>query len=433
MSISDGNHPSPTLLAESFAHHGVLVDQEYEQEIRHALEALEYVVGPIERAGRHGLLRISVDGDASADKLFDGLYEQLQQAHSPALGNYGRDRHFAIGALGAVRPTSGTTNIGDPKVWGSYPPVRAYGSVRSGPRTSDEPDPKVWGSGCVLPAALVPGRVSTQQPTRSSDTAGLGVVVGVLDTKVTSHDYLVGGFVASPDAIEAIEPNGQLGLASAHATFVAGLILLQAPAATVHVKQVLSDDGLCDSVTLHDAIIDIAKEPIGILNLSLGCNTGDDRPPFVLQRAIRKFRELRPGAVIVAAAGNHPEGKKFWPAALPSVLAVTIAAQRDGGRWDESTGYPTGHWVDVAAPGEQVISTFLTGTFERPGGLAEHYNGWAVGDGTSFACAIASGYLARNWMPGCGRAELIRIARHAPVPTTRSGDRPVLGATNPTS
>lgn len=428
MSKSDGNHPSPTLLAESFAHNGVLVDQEYEQEIRLAVEALGYTAGPARRAGRHGLVRISVEDADSADKFFDALYGYLQQGRSPALGNYGRDRHFAIGALGAVQPTGGTSDLADPKVWGSHPTITSLGAIRSASRYSDEPDPKIWGSGYILPPTSVLGSGQpSQQPVRSSDSAGLGVVVGVLDTTITGHDYLLGGFIASPDSIGTFAPNVRIGVAAAHGTFVTGLILLQAPAATVHLSRVLADDGLCDSVTLHDAIIDIARQPIGILNLSLGCHTADDRPPFILQRAIRKFHQLRPDAIIVAAAGNHPDGKKFWPAALPSVLAVTIADQRGSGRWDECAGYPAGHWVDVAAPGEGVLSTFLTGTFERPDGRSESYQGWGVGNGTSFACAIATGYLARNWAANRDRAQLLGIARHAPVPTTRSGDRLVLG------
>jgi hypothetical protein len=404
MSKSDGNHPSLTLLAESFAHNGVLVDQEYEQEIRRALEALKYVVGPAERAGRHGLLRISVDGDASADKLFKDLHEELQRSQSPALGNFGRDRHFAIGALGSVRPAGGAI--------------------------ADGSDPKIIGSGGIRPPQcqhVLSSAQASRTLVRSSDSAGLGVVVGVLDTAISSHAYLVGGFVASPASMRSYRPNERIGAATAHATFVTGLILQQAPAATVHVSRVLPDSGVCDSVTLHDAIIDIARQPISILNLSLGCHTDDDRPPFVLQRAIRKFRQRRPDAIIVAAAGNHPDGKKFWPAALSDVLAVTVADQ-DGDRgWDESADYPTGHWVDVTAPGQQVISTFLSGTFERPDGRSESYEGWGVGNGTSFACAIAAGYLARNWEPGRDRNQLPRIARNTPVPRTRSGDRLVLG------
>jgi hypothetical protein len=388
------------------------VDQEYEPEVRHAIKELGYFAGSAERTGGHGLVRISVEGVDSPNKFFDSLHDYLQRNQSPAVGNYGRDRHFAIGALGSI------SDLPDPKIIGS------------GSAIADGSDPKIIGSGCILPPRCEHVLASAQANrtlVRSTDSAGLGVVVGVLDTAISSHAYLVGGFVASPESMRSYRPNERIGAATAHATFVTGLILQQAPAATVHVSRVLPDNGICDSVTLHDAIIDIARQPISILNLSLGCHTDDDRPPFVLQRAIRKFHERRPDAIIVAAAGNHPDGKRFWPAALPDVLAVTVADEYGDQGWDESADYPTGHWVDVAAPGQQVLSTFLRGTFERPDGRSESYDGWGVGNGTSFACAIAAGYLARNWEPGRDRNQLLRIARNTPVPRTRSGDRLVLG------
>jgi hypothetical protein len=424
MSTPDSNGESAAPLAESFARDEILVEESYEQEIRLAIQALSYRVGEASRAGEHGLVRITLDDAESSDKVFDELREYLQRNQSPALGNYGRNRHVAIGALAKDDP--------DPKIWGR--PASLIAALSAGHLAPAGSDPKIWGQPSKNQAA---GRIShawpsaNEQPTRSNDDAGTGVVVGVLDTKISSHDYLVGGFIAAPSAIQTGRPGEPLGIATAHATFVAGLILQQAPAATVHVKQVLNHDGLCDSLALHDAIIDIAKEPISILNLSLGCNTSDDRPPFVLQRALRRFHERRPDAIVVAATGNHPDGKKFWPAALPAVVAVTIAGQdAEDGRWNEAAGYPEGPWVDVSAPGEGVVSTFLHGSYLRSDGRREAYDGWAVGSGTSFACAVAAGYLARNWTPGCNRAQLLRIAKHAPVPVTRSGGRLVLGVDN---
>ena len=256
------------------------------------------------------------------------------------------------------------------------------------------------------------------------------MVVGVLDTKIIGHDYLSGGFIALPDSIHTVAPGSKLDDATGHATFVTGLILQQAPAATVHVRQVLDDTGLCDSVALHDAIIDFANHPIDILNLSLGCNTADDRPPFALRRALGKFRAGRPQAVVVAAAGNHPAGRKFWPAALSSVLAVTSAAEDPAGTWNEGPGYPSASWVDIAAPGDQVVSAFLTGDYYLPtDGALRTYEGWGIGNGTSFACAVAAGYLARNWFSGLQASNLREIADEDGAPSTGVG-RVVVGVDN---
>ncbi|MBV9822053.1 MAG: S8/S53 family peptidase [Actinobacteria bacterium] len=227
--------------------------------------------------------------------------------------------------------------------------------------------------------------------------------------------------------MESIPPGSTLSDGSGHATFVAGLILQQAPAATVHVRQVLGAGDSCDSVTLHDAILDLAEHPIDILNLSLGCTTADDRAPFAIRRALRRFRAERPGAIVVAAGGNHPNGHRFWPAALPDVLGVTPAAPSPDGGWEEAAGYPAGPWVDVTAPGRRVASTFLFGDYLRPdSGGKVSFAGWGVGSGSSFACAVATGYLARMWTPNCRVGDLLATARHAGAPTT-TGGRLVLG------
>jgi subtilisin family serine protease len=385
------HHP----LAESYKL-GYLADAAYEQDVVTALREAGGDPKPAEAAGKHGLLQIPLESVPDEDKLL----AYLRQYQPAALGNYGRNRHCAIGALSADVATT---------------------YYAQGPSDSD---PKIWphAVGChtIRPCA------APADEHRSCDDAGLGVVVGMLDTRISSHEYLTGGFVTSPGSIGSAPSDTRLSGASGHATFVAGLILQQAPAATVHVKQVLTDEGVCDSVTLHDAIIDLAKHPIDILNLSLGCTTADNRPPFALQRALRRFRAERPQAVVVAAAGNHPT-HRFWPAALPDVLAVTSAHRAKDG-WRLGMGYPAEPWVDVAAPGIDLTSTFLTGDYWRPSGRSvEEFRGWAVGSGTSFACAIVTGYLARNWAPGRRIADLLAAARSAGAPTIEAGDRLVLG------
>ena len=53
------------------------------------------------------------------------------------------------------------------------------------------------------------------------------------------------------------------------------------------------------------------------------------------------------GIISVAAAGNDPTGKPTYPAAYPSVLAVS-AIQPDGAVWPQSN---YGSFVDLSAPG----------------------------------------------------------------------------------
>jgi len=456
MSSSEDNDRESRPLIESSTRE-YLVDAVYEQDLVQALKELRTNPGTPEAAGKHGLLRIPVTSVPPDGKLA----ELLLRSNPAALGHYGRNRHCAIGTLSTDPKVWGrtpTASVSAPKFWGLLAPAQSADDsepkLEGSPAralSAEDSDPKVWGGQppraltAASPDSTISGRPTLAEGghtvfpeatppvlTRSSEDAGLGVVVGVLDAKISNHDYLTGGFLASPDALEYLPSGKTLSNGSGHATFVAGLILQQAPAATVHVKQVLNDEGICDSITLHDAIIDLAQQPIDILNLSLGCTTADNRAPFAVRRALERFRAARPHAIVLAAAGNHPNGHRFWPAALPGVLAVTCASRSTDNGWDETAEFPSGPWVDIAAPGTDVLSTFLTGTYPGPGERPEQsYDGWAVGSGTSFACAIAAGCLARIWIPGCRIGDLLATARHAGAPVTRSGGRLVLGAGQP--
>lgn len=65
------------------------------------------------------------------------------------------------------------------------------------------------------------------------------------------------------------------------------------------------------------------------------------------------------GVVLVAAAGNNNSTNAFYPAAYQNVLPVGASTQTDA-RWAQSN---YGNWVQVAAPGEGILSTNLNPTY----------------------------------------------------------------------
>ena len=235
---------------------------------------------------------------------------------------------------------------------------------------------------------------------------GRGVRVGVLDSAIAAHPWLAGGWV-SP-AADVLDGGGHRVVAG-HATFVAGLVLAQAPGCVVDARQVLSgDDGEADSWTVAQEIVEIGKTGLDILNLSFVCYTEDGQPPLVLSAAIDR---LDPGVVVVAAAGNHgdlteerTEGdrrKPAWPAALDHVVAVGAADRQGIAAPFTPSDVP---WIDVLAPGVDVVSTFLTGSvnvgaFDGPEEVHD-FDGFASWSGTSFAAASVSGAIAARTVPG---------------------------------
>ena len=249
---------------------------------------------------------------------------------------------------------------------------------------------------------------------REDSTVGAGVTVGIVDTRVYANDWLYGAVVADPSDIMTKpdeldrDQDGLLDAQAAHATFTAGLVLRQAPAATVRVDHGLDNVGRGSTGGVAAAAVRLAKQGVDVLNLSLGCRTEDNLPPTGL---IEMVRQIHPGIVIVAAAGNlrliedgesrkdnkYDAAQAFFPAALDSVVAVGAVGRRDGrddGGWHPAPFSNYGPWLDFAAPGVDVESTFVDFQSAAKDKVRLQFRGWAFWSGTSFATAIASGTIA---------------------------------------
>jgi subtilisin family serine protease len=87
----------------------------------------------------------------------------------------------------------------------------------------------------------------------------------------------------------------------------------------------------------------------------------------------------------------------FWPAALKQVWSVA-AVDDDGQRACFSN---FGHWVDCAARGVDIMSSFPIWPGTGPGPFE---SGWAMWSGTSFAAPRLAGLIAREITDGGGPA-----------------------------
>ncbi|GLX00815.1 S8/S53 family peptidase [Microtetraspora sp. NBRC 16547] len=215
-----------------------------------------------------------------------------------------------------------------------------------------------------------------------------GVTVGVLDTGLAPHPWLSEWYqdeiAETPDS----DGDGILDEQAGHGTFVAGLILREAPGARLRVLRVLDSHGVSDQATLLRALARLGGERIDVLNLSFGGYTVDDEPPLGLTEALRAF------PAVVACAGNTSSSRPFWPAALPEVVAVGALHEEAPAAFSAR-----GPWIDACAQGVELTSSFL-----------EHasFQGYATWSGTSFAAAIVSGAVARL----CREMPPARAARH---------------------
>lgn len=252
---------------------------------------------------------------------------------------------------------------------------------------------------------------------------GHGVRVGVLDTKLFPHPWLAGAWAARFSDTFIDDRHRVPFVPQGHATFVAGLVLSQAPGATVEVRGVLDESGEADSWEVAKEIVRLGRSGVDVLNLSFLCYSEDNAPPLLLATAVDR---LDHGVAVVAAAGNHGElspalrelqadPKAFekadaadlaaikmsqlpaWPAALERVIAVG-ASNADG---DRASFSPDAPWVDLHTLGEGVLSTYLPNAkeLEAPN-KAPLFRGFARWSGTSFAAARVSGAIAAGTDPG---------------------------------
>jgi len=142
------------------------------------------------------------------------------------------------------------------------------------------------------------------------------------------------------------------------------------------------------------ALRQAGEEPI--ILITLGGYTLDDRPSPLLTGALAAL--LGGGdRVVVAAAGNDGQhDRPFWPAAyaglrVPWRRRVVAVAAHDGRRICDWSN--TGSWISLAAPGADVVSTFVH--------HEEFPDGWARWSGTSFAAPAVAAAIAEA-LPGSG-------------------------------
>ena len=104
------------------------------------------------------------------------------------------------------------------------------------------------------------------------------------------------------------------------------------------------------------------------------------------------------GCVVLASAGNDNSTTPFYPAAWPEVVGVASSDPFDA----RSAFSNHGPWVDLAAPGQSILSCGLN-------------NNWVQKSGTSMACPLAAGtaallYARLGGARSAQRAEWVRAA-----------------------
>jgi subtilisin family serine protease len=239
-------------------------------------------------------------------------------------------------------------------------------------------------------------------PSVNHDGGGDGVLVYMADTGLlrdtATHPWLHGVRMANPledadptDPLQGDPP--QIPAYAGHGTFVAGVLRCIAPQTEVIVQRAFATAGSAlesDFVPRLDAALSLG---VDIFHLTIACSSRNDLPLIAFQEWLGKVR--RTGAVCIAAAGNSGFDRRTWPAAFPGVIGVGAL----GGDWrGRATFSNYGSWVDVYAPGRDLINAYATGTYECHvypyANEVRKFYGMAKWSGTSFSTPIVTGLIA---------------------------------------
>ncbi|MCL4860957.1 MAG: S8 family peptidase [Caldilineaceae bacterium] len=216
------------------------------------------------------------------------------------------------------------------------------------------------------------------------------IIIAVIDTGI-SHDHpeFAGRILPGYDFVNGDDgPEDDHG----HGTHVAGIV-----AAAVNNNEgvvgvcgfckilpvkVLTDQKEGSAQGIAEGLRYAADHGAQVAVLSLGKNIGSR----LVIDAIEYARERN--VFIVAAAGNENSAVPFYPAAYPGVFAVSATTRTDQ-RYSHSN---YGSYIDVAAPGDDIFSTYPD--------LNNQFGGYLSMSGTSMAAPFVAGLagllLAQN-------------------------------------
>jgi subtilisin family serine protease len=225
----------------------------------------------------------------------------------------------------------------------------------------------------ALAPVLLPGHDFVHNTNGADETGDLDhSTVAVLDGGGGTPAYV------SPWTAAVVSPAGAAALntsqyaAFGHGTMVAGIVHLVAPTANILPLKAFSSDGTGSASNIIRAVYFAIAQGSKVVSMSFSFSSSSSAMSDAIQYANSN------GVICVAAAGNEGEEIRVYPASFNQVMGVASTSNSDA----LSTFSNYGSQVEwVAAPGENIVSTYPFGTY-------------ASSSGTSFSTPFVSGTVA---------------------------------------
>ena len=242
---------------------------------------------------------------------------------------------------------------------------------------------------------------SEPYPSVNWGNGGAGALIyladtGLLEGASKACSWLTGVQAVDIDPLPPKLPGGvqPIPAYTGHGTFVAGVMRCMAPAAEIVVSNAFSIAGSHLESDLVTRLEDELRRGVDIFHLSIASNSRHDLPLIAFEQWLKRLHQTK-GSVCIAPAGNHGHRRPNWPAAFPGVIAVGAL----GSDWRGRASFTNfGGWVDVYAPGRDIVNAYATGTYTchvapYTNQVREFY-GMTKWSGTSFSTPIVTGLIA---------------------------------------
>ena len=228
----------------------------------------------------------------------------------------------------------------------------------------------------VLYPVLLQGYDFTRnQPGASEWLDVTGMQNGYTDTGAQNQlpGYVQQSTAAVLDQSTAAVLDGSPYVAFGHGTMTSGLVHLVAPKAKILPLKAFSSNGTGYLSNIVAALYYAVQNHANVVNMSFDLSSSSP----ALNKAVSNANKA--GLVLVAASGNENTSARVYPAAMNGYV-VGVASTTN---WDTRSSFSNYGSADVwiAAPGENIISTYPGGTY-------------ASESGTSFSSPLVAGTVA---------------------------------------